>query len=95
MTDILPVVAPAGTDTTMEVEDEEDMVAAVPLKLTVGVDDPKFAPVIVTLEPVLPTVGVNDVTSGLALAVVEVTTTLSMLIFGRLPLGVPTTVPPL
>ena len=91
----MPVVAPAGTDTTMEVEVKEDTVAAVPLKLTVGVDEPKFAPVIVMLEPVLPTVGLNDVTSGLALAVVDVTATLSMLIFGRVPLGVPTTVPPL
>ena len=85
MTDILPVVAPAGTDTTMEVELKEDTVAAVPLKLMVGADDPKFAPVIVMLEPVLPIVGLNDVTSGLALAVVDVTPRLSKLIFGLDP----------
>jgi hypothetical protein len=76
------VAAPSGTVTRIEVEVEEETVAAVPLKLTVGVEDPKFTPVIVTLEPVLPTDGVNDVTSGLALAVVDVTATLSMLIFG-------------
>src|SRR5580765_1263246 len=55
----LPVVAPAGTGTTMLVDDHDDGVASVPLNVTVLVPlvDRKFVPAIVTEVPTGPLAG--------------------------------------
>lgn len=59
VTTTLPVVAPFGTGTTMDVALQLVGVAAVPLNVTVLVPwlDPKVVPVIVTEVPVGPEVG--------------------------------------
>ena len=59
VTTTLPVVAPAGTGTTMLVADQLVGVAVVPLNVTVLVPcvAPKFVPVIVTDVPTGPLVG--------------------------------------
>src|SRR3989442_1108632 len=59
VTTTLPVVAPAGTGTTMLVSDQLVGVAVVPLNVTVLVPlvAPKFMPVIVTEAPTAPLVG--------------------------------------
>ncbi len=64
VTTTLPVVAPAGTGTTMLVADQLVGVAVVPLNVTVLVPfvDPKFAPAIVTEVPTGPFAGVRLVT---------------------------------
>src|SRR5271170_329398 len=61
-----PVVAPAGTVTTMLVTLQLVAVAAVPLNVTVLVpcDAPKFVPVIVTDDPMAPELGLKLVTPG-------------------------------
>ena len=61
-----PVVAPAGTGTTMLVADQLVGVAVVPLKRMVLLPfvAPKFAPVIVTAAPTGPLVGVRLVMLG-------------------------------
>ena len=66
MTTTLPVVAPAGTGTTMLVADQLVGVAAVPLNLTVLVPcvAPKLVPVIVTAVPTGPLVGDRLVSVG-------------------------------
>src|SRR6187399_2867639 len=68
ITTTLPVVAPAGTGTTILVADQVVGVAGVPLKVTVLVPcvAPKFAPVIVTAVPTLPDVGDRLVMVGAA-----------------------------
>ncbi len=64
VTDILPVVAPIGTVALIEVPDTIlKVIAGVPLKLT-AVVPPKFVPVSVTVAPIAPLVGVNDVMVG-------------------------------
>ncbi len=59
VTTTLPVLAPLGTGTTIDVPLQLVGVAAVPLKVTVLVPwlDPKFVPVIVTEVPTTPEVG--------------------------------------
>ena len=66
VTTTLPVVAPAGTGTTMLVADQLVGVAVVPLNLTVLVPcvAPKFVPVIVTDVPTGPLVGERLVMLG-------------------------------
>lgn len=66
VTTILPVVAPAGTGTTMLVAPQLVGVAAVPLKVTVLVpcDAPKFVPAIVTEVPTTPDGGFRLVMLG-------------------------------
>src|SRR5947209_1464667 len=66
VTTTLPVVAPAGTGTTMLVADHEVGVPAVPLNVTVLVPcvAPKLVPVSVIDVPTAPLVGASDVTSG-------------------------------
>ena len=66
VTTTLPVVAPAGTGTTMLVTVQLVGVAAIPLNFTVLVPCvvPKFAPVIVTEVPRTPDVGVRLVMLG-------------------------------
>src|SRR5256712_237286 len=66
VTTTLPVVAPAGTGTTMLVAAQLVGVAVVPLNLTVLVPcvAPKLVPVIVTDVPAGPLVGASDVIAG-------------------------------
>jgi hypothetical protein len=66
VTTTLPVVAPAGTGTTMVVALQLVGVAAVPLKVTVLVPTaaPKFAPEIVTGVPTGPDAGARFVMRG-------------------------------
>ena len=68
VTTTLPVVAPAGTGTTMLVADHEVGVALIPLKATVLVPcvAPKFEPAIVTEVPTEPLVGDRVVILGAA-----------------------------
>src|SRR5258705_372070 len=77
VTTTFPVVAPAGTGTTMLVADHVVGVAAVPLKVSVLVPlvAPKLVPVIVTGAPTAPLVGARLVMlgGGVVLAVVMVT----------------------
>jgi len=54
---IFPVVAPLGTVAVIEVAEEAVTVAVVPLNLTVG--DEKFDPLIVTLDPTAPELGLK------------------------------------
>jgi hypothetical protein len=70
-----PVVAAVGTLATMLVAVQLVGVAVVPLNLTVFVPcvAPKFAPVMVTLEPMAPLVGDNDVIVGADVETVNVT----------------------
>jgi len=62
----LPVVAPVGTGTAIDVAPQLVGVAAVPLKFTVLVPwvDPKFVPIIVTGTPILPEIGDRLVIAG-------------------------------
>src|SRR5438445_8225287 len=66
VTTTLPVVAPAGTGTTMLVADQLVGVAVVPLNFTVLVPcvAPKLVPVIVIEAPTAPLVGASDVMLG-------------------------------
>jgi hypothetical protein len=59
VTATLPVVAPDGTTAAIDVALQFEIVAAVPLKVTVLVpcDAPKFMPAIVTDVPTTPDVG--------------------------------------
>src|SRR5207247_1585427 len=68
VTTTLPVVAPAGTGTTMLVADQLVGVAVVPLNFTVLVPwvAPKLVPVIVMDAPTAPLVGASDVMFGVA-----------------------------
>ena len=59
---ILPVVAPPGTVAVIDVAVEAVIVAAVPLNLTVG--EEKFDPLIVTLVPTAPELGLNPLIVG-------------------------------
>ena len=74
VTTTLPVVAPAGTGTTMLVSLQLVGVAAVPLNVTVLVPcvAPKFVPVIVTDAPTGPLVGDSCVMAGAAAVTVKV-----------------------
>ena len=63
VTVILPVVAPEGTVAVTEVAVLVVNVAVIPLNLT-AVTPVRFVPVMVTLVPTLPLVGVNDVMVG-------------------------------
>ncbi len=62
----LPVVAPLGTGTTIEVALQLAGVAVVPLNVTVLAPcvEPKFAPAIVTVVPTIPEVGERLVIEG-------------------------------
>ena len=62
---ILPVVAPVGTVAVIEVEDRTVKVVAVVLTLT-AVAPVKLVPVIVSVAPTAPDVGVKLVTVGAA-----------------------------
>jgi hypothetical protein len=66
VTTMLPVVAPAGTGTTMLVADQLVGAAAIPLNVTVLVPcvAPKFVPVSVTDVPIAPLVGALLVNVG-------------------------------
>jgi hypothetical protein len=68
VTTTLPVVAPAGTGTLIEVAAQVVGVAGVPLNATVLVpcDAPKLVPLIVTEAPTAPEVGVRLVMLGAA-----------------------------
>ena len=57
-----PVVAPVGTVAVIDVAVEAVTVAVVPLNLTVG--EAKFDPVIVTLVPTVPELGLNPLIVG-------------------------------
>jgi uncharacterized protein YjeT (DUF2065 family) len=74
VTTTFPLVAPAGTGTTMLVVDQLVGVAVVPLNVTVLVPfvDPKFAPAIVTDVPTGPFAGVRLVTVGAVAVTVNV-----------------------
>ena len=71
VTTTFPVVAPAGTGTTMLVADHDVGVALVPLNVTVLVPfvAPKFVPAIVTAVPTGPVDGVSDVSVGATVTV--------------------------
>src|SRR5204863_332392 len=73
VTTTLPVVAPAGTGTTMLVADQLVGVAVVPLNVTVLVPlvAPKVAPAIVTAAPTTPLVGERVVIVGGTITVNE------------------------
>jgi hypothetical protein len=79
VTTTLPVVAPAGTGTTILVADQVVGVAIVPLNLTVLVPcvNPKFTPVIVTAVPTAPLTGERLVMLGAVLATVKATALLA------------------
>ena len=66
VTTTFPVVAPPGTMTVMPVVDQFVGDAAVPLKVTVlaPCDKPKFAPVIETVVPAGPDVGLRELMFG-------------------------------
>ena len=66
VTATFPVVAPAGTGTTMLVAVQLVGVAAIPLNVTVLVpcETPRLVPVIVTDEPIAPDVGFMEVIAG-------------------------------
>jgi hypothetical protein len=68
VTTTLPVVAPLGTGTTIDVALQLDGVALVPLNLTVLVPlvDPKLEPLIVTDVPTNPEDGERFVIEGVA-----------------------------
>jgi hypothetical protein len=74
-----PVVAPAGTGTTIEVSLQLEAVAAVPLKLTVPAAMPNAVPEIVTDVPTAPAVG----TKLLMFGAVAVNVTMSLAPFER------------
>jgi hypothetical protein len=59
---ILPLAAPLGTVAVIDVAVEAVIVAAVPLNLTVG--EEKFDPLIVTLDPTAPELGLNPLIVG-------------------------------
>ena len=63
VTEILPVVAPAGTVALICVPETTVKVAAVALKRTL-LAPVKFVPVTVTLEPTGPIVGLKEVIVG-------------------------------
>src|SRR5580765_5442378 len=67
----LPVVAPAGTGTTMLVADHDVGVASVPLNVTVLVpcEAPKLVPTIVTMVPTGPLLGDRFVSVGATVTV--------------------------
>jgi len=73
VTTTFPVVAPAGTGTTMLVGPQLVGVAGVPLNVTVLVPcvRVKFVPAMVTEVPAGPTVGLRLVTLGVMLKVVK------------------------
>jgi hypothetical protein len=75
VTTTFPVVAPAGTGTTMLVPLQLVGVPVVPLNFTVLVPcvDPKFVPVIVTLVPTDPVVGFRLVIDGAVVVTVKLT----------------------
>jgi hypothetical protein len=75
VTTTLPVVAPAGTGTTMLVALQLVGVAAVPLNVTALVPcvAPKFAPLIVTEAPTIPDVGFKPVMLGAGTVTVKLT----------------------
>jgi hypothetical protein len=74
-----PVVAPAGTGTTIEVSLQLEAVAGVPLKLTVPVAMPNAVPEIVTDVPTAPAVGAKLLMFG----AVAVNVTMSLAPFER------------
>ena len=67
VTDITPVVAPAGTVVVILVAELAVTTAAMPLNVTILLagDELKFAPVMVTVVPMGPLVGVKEVIDGL------------------------------
>jgi len=92
----LPVVAPAGTGTTMLVSLQLLGVAIVPLNATVPVwTGPKFFPEIVTSVPTAPDVGLRAVMLGTNVKSIELlfcplTTTMTLPV--AVPLGTGTTI---
>ena len=82
VTVIFPVVAPVGTVAVIEVaEFSVNEVAVVVLNLT-AVVQPKFVPVMVTVEPMGPLAGVKDVMVGAAAAPTTKTEALAVSGFG-------------
>ena len=81
VTTTLPVIAEAGTRTTMLVADQLETVAVTPLNFTVLVPCvvPKFVPVIVTVVPTVPLVGERLVIVGVGTVTVNVTPVLARL----------------
>jgi hypothetical protein len=79
VTTTFPVVAPAGTSTTMLVAVQLVAVTAIPLNFTVLVPcvAPKFAPVMVTAAPTAPDVGLRLVMLGAALVTAKFTPALA------------------
>jgi hypothetical protein len=80
VTTTLPVVAPAGTTTTMLDALQLEAITATPLNFTVLVPcvAPKFAPVIVTEAPTKPDVGFKLVMLGAGLVTVNATPLLAI-----------------
>ena len=71
VTEISPLVAPAGTVAVMEVaEARVTVAAATPLKVTL-VAPVRFVPVMTTLVPMIPEAGVKLVTVGAGITVKE------------------------
>jgi hypothetical protein len=98
VTTTFPVVAPAGTGTTMLVADQLVGVAVVPLNFTVLLpcDPPKFVPAIVTDVPTGPVAGVREVTIGgtatvKGSALLEAPLTVTMTLPVKAPTGTGTT----
>jgi hypothetical protein len=72
VTTTFPVVAPAGTVATIDVEVQSEMeVAGVPLKVTVLVpcDEPKLVPMMATELPTRPELGVRLLMTGVGTTV--------------------------
>ena len=63
VTEIVPSVAPAGTDTVILVADTGFAAAFIPLNRTWG-EAPKFVPLIITVAPIAPLVGLNPEITG-------------------------------
>ena len=59
-----PVVAPVGTVATMLVFVQLEILVPRPLKVTPPITLPKFTPVMVTLAPALPVLGLRPLTEG-------------------------------
>lgn len=69
VTTTFPVVAPVGTGTAMVVALQFVGIAAVPLKVTVPVVEPKFDPVMITGVPTGPEIGLKLVMDGVGTTV--------------------------
>src|SRR5713226_1305901 len=86
VTEIRPVVAPAGTTVTIWMAVSETMVAGVPLKAT-SVAPRRLWPVIVTVVPTGPDVGANLPIRGVTVVVILPIELLPGLVNHRAPSG--------